>query len=129
MKKSVVKVKFQHNFDRGKFGDKEYDYITLQDFKNGDLVVVETSLGYAVAKITATNVKANAKATRYVVQKVDTETIEELKLKDFELEVIKSQIDEEIEAMSYESRILQFAEQNPTLKALLEEYKNLKGDN
>lgn len=127
MKTSVVKVKFQHEFDRGKFGDKEYNYNALQEFKKGDLVVVETGYGYAVAKITAVNVKATA--SRYVVQTVDTETLEALKLKEFEMEVIKSQIDAEIEAMSYEARISQFAEQNPTLKALLEEYKNLKGDN
>lgn len=127
MKTTVVKVQFHHSFDRQYTGEKKYDYKAFESYSVGDLVVVETQYGYAVATVTDINVIAEP--SRYVVQKVDIENLENMKLKAFELEVLKSQIDAEIEAMSYEARVAQFAEKNETLKELLEEYKKLKGDN
>lgn len=125
MKTFKVKVQFI-NSTGANYSPKHYDYLAFEDFKKGDLVVVETQYGPAVAEVVRRIRPSEAnRANSYVICKVDTSDLENNKLKMAKIEMVKAEIDEEIRAMSYEQQVAKFAETNPALQGLLEELKKL----
>lgn len=125
MKTFKVKVQFVNKINSWDTS-KQYDYLAFEDFKKGDLVVVETQYGPAVAEVVR-RIRPNEanKANSHVICKVDTADLENNKLKMAKIEMVKAEIDEEIRAMSYEQQVAKFAETNPSLQALLDELKKL----
>ena len=53
MKKSYVNVRFFENYDRTKLAEKEYFSLTYDQVAVGDLVVVDTKFGFALATVSS----------------------------------------------------------------------------
>lgn len=122
-----VKVAFCSTIVADNYGGagKLYDYLAPFDTEVGDLVVVEAGPGLAVAEVRTHASNNLGDASKYVVQKVDLSELEDLKARIAKAEMLKAEMDARIEALSYQTYVSKFAEDDPELKQLLDEYNNI----
>lgn len=119
MKQRTVAVQFKHKYDLDEWGSKEYHYYTLMgDLQEGDLVVVETQHGYAVAKVVRYLTESN-QAYRYIIQKVDLTEHENHLEKEMKLSFIQAEIEERAEAIRKRKELEILAEGDEKLKSLI----------
>lgn len=73
MSVKTVSVKFKAGNAGGGYGVKQYEYLTEYDVKKGDVAIVESpSDGLVTVDIVSVTEGAAGKATKYLVQIVDT---------------------------------------------------------
>lgn len=125
MKLYKVKVQFRDNFDET-FKGKAYGYLSFEKLNTGDLVVVETQYGLAVAKVSyVVSTVANFDASSYVVSKIDTSDLEAKKLKVAQAEMIKAEIEEKIRESIYKKHLEEFAKEDAEIAELVTQLENL----
>lgn len=125
MKLYKVKVQFRDNFDKT-FNGKAYSYLSFEKLTVGDLVVVETQYGLAVAKVAyVISTAANFEASSYVVSKIDTSDLEAKKLKVAQAEMIKAEIEEKIRESIYKKQLEEFAKEDAEIAELVTQLENL----
>lgn len=129
MEKSYVNVRFFNNYDRSKLAEKEYCFITWEKLFVGDLVVVETRFGLALAVVSGNlPIKPNQlsdRDMREVVTKVDTSAFEKRKERAERKAELKRLMDQRIKGLEEIDRYEAFAKEDEALKAMLDAYKEL----
>lgn len=127
----VVKVQFPSIRIRGAecnvvYEGTHFSYLTdIDDFKEGDFAVVDTPRsGLTVVKVVEI-ASCDAKATKWVVDKVDVAAYQERKLREARkaelLTIMKAEAAKASDLLVYET----LAKSSPEFKALLDEYKTL----
>jgi hypothetical protein len=118
MEKKYVKVEFIG------YSGKQYAFWTDLELQAGDLVVVDSTMGYGVA-VVMENIEFSDKANRWVVQKVDLEAhvkrierAEQMKLLKQKMEARQKEL---LEIAQFES----LAKEDETMSKLVEEFKTL----
>lgn len=121
-------VVFPNRLDQGCYGEKRYNYLThIGNLKEGDLVVVETQYGYAVAKFVKYMKKPkDIVPTAHIVQKVDLEAFEAEKARYERIKEIEVLIEHRLEQANKRKLFEQLAEQDEVMKDLLEELDKLQ---
>lgn len=119
MNTKIIAVRFKHAYDKQEWGGKEYHYLTnLKDLKKGDLVVVETQHGYAVAQVVR-YISKSSQAFRYIIQKVDVEAHETFLEKEMKLAYIQAEIEDRAAAVRKRKELEVLAEEDEKLKDLI----------
>ncbi|GEL67218.1 hypothetical protein [Marinilactibacillus psychrotolerans] len=127
MKELKAKVVFHNDFEKRNRGNKQYDYLTIDEsLQEGDLVVVETQYGYAVAEFVkyTDSIKINAKS--YIVQKLDVERVTELKVRKSKIEELKLRIDSKAKEALQRKKLDELAKDDAELKTLLDTLDSLE---
>jgi sporulation protein YlmC with PRC-barrel domain len=115
------------------YSNKNYSFYTDLELEVGDKVVCDTVNGLVVGEVKEINVKTpSAKVTKFIVDKIDIkghqlrlEREEIRKEKELKLAKIKKEMDKEISKTMEMTFYEKYAEKNPEIKKLLEEYKDL----
>jgi len=99
----------------------------IEDLKEKDLVVVDTSAGLAVAEIVSVTDEASKKATRWVISRVDL-TEHNLRLQNEKrLRELTVNMNKRIKQIQEEKELEYYAESDVVMKGLLTEYRTLGG--
>lgn len=129
MKPSYVTVRFFELNDKTRLAPKEYFFLNYEELKVNDLVVVDTRFGLALAVVTDFPAikpdDLSEKRMKEVVAKVDTTAFDRRQAQAERAEALKKQMDQHIRGMEEVNRYKVYAENDPALKALLDEYLNL----
>lgn len=129
MEKSYVNVRFFDNYDRSKLAGKEYCFIAWENLAAGDLVVVETKFGLALAVVSGNlPIKPNQlsdRDMREVVTKVDTTAFAMRKERAERKAELKRKMDQRIKGLEEIDRYEAFAKEDEALKTMLDAYKEL----
>lgn len=121
-----VKVKFTHKYDVQKFGEKQYDYLTIEkDLKEGDMVVVETANGFAVARFVRYVENFDVNSQKWILTVIDIEAFQERKKQAKEAMQLRQRIKERAAAVKEQQEYEQLAKEDTGLKSLLADFKNL----
>lgn len=122
MEKYIVYAKYRNGYNCV----KEYAWIGLENFSAGDLIVVDSTNGWGIVEVTrATPWDDSAKATKYVVGKVDNALYEKhAKAKKLEAELKKKL---EARAKKLQSIALweMLAKDDPEMQDLVDQYKQV----
>ena len=125
--KNYVSVVFKN-------GDcKKYVFATYENLEPNDIVVVETQYGYVVGRVTEINVKLPISLEedniREVIQKVDFSEYNRRKEVREKVNELKELMDKRVEQLKSDAVYEMFAEKDPELKKLYDNYKEiLKGE-
>lgn len=115
----------------GTNADREYAYALYDEaIKVGDIVAVKTGHhGFALAKIASigTFPHTAVQCGREVIDRVDFTAYTERKEKAKRVRALKVEMDEKVRQLQQTAIYELLAEKDPTLKAMLEEYKSLIG--
>lgn len=105
-------------------GIKQYAYRVHPSLqvKEGDLVVVKGGTGYQLVVVATVHTNPSAKATAWVVSRVDTEFVERIQEETALLKSIRDTVEQAVQ-METAARL---AESNPMLKAQLESLDALR---
>lgn len=124
----VVKVVFGKKNEYGHFIGREYCFKADDEIKKDDLVVVDTANGLGLGTVSndAVHTSEVAKATRWVVCKVDIEKHNERVAAEERKKAIMTKMEEMKKKIEEETIFEILAEKNSDMKALLEEYKAIK---
>lgn len=121
-----VKVQFTHKYDVQKFGEKQYDYLTIEkDLKEGDMVVVETANGFAVARFVRYVENFDVNSQKWILTVIDIEAFQERKKQAKEAMQLRQRIKERAAAVKEQQEYEQLAKEDTGLKSLLADFKNL----
>lgn len=121
-----VKVQFTHKYDVQKFGEKQYDYLTIEkDLKEGDMVVVETANGFAVARFVRYVENFDVNSQKWILTVIDIEAFQERKKQAKEAMQLRQRIKERAAAVKEQQEYEQLAKDDTGLKSLLADFKNL----
>lgn len=121
-----VKVQFTHKYDVQKFGEKQYDYLTIEkDLKEGDMVVVETANGFAVARFVRYVENFEVNSQKWILTVIDIEAFQERKKQAKEAMQLRQRIKERAAAVKEQQEYEQLAKDDTGLKSLLADFKNL----
>jgi hypothetical protein len=111
--------------------NKEYIYALYDEsIYPGDIVVVKTGHhGLALAEVTSRDAfpKDSVKCGREIISRVDFTAYNEREAKAKHLSELKTAMDKKVEELQHTASYELLAEKDPTLKAMLEEYKSLIG--
>lgn len=118
-----VSVQFRNSF--GSISEKKYDYLSPIEVSEGDLVVVETQYGYAVATVSDVGIKST-KAKSFVVMKVDTSLVDSIKEKIARKAQIEKELEKRVKSQAKLEIYRRVAENDEVAKALLEELSSLE---
>ena len=122
----VAGVKFLDGTNR----DKEYFYALFDEYYVGDLVVVQTGHhGLALAEISSIGWtdKERVKCSREIITRVDMSAFEDRQEKRNALAKLKNDMDKKVKELQETAIYELLAEKDPTLAAMLAEYKSLTG--
>lgn len=117
-----VSVQFRNSF--GTISEKKYDYLSPIEVNEGDLVVVETQYGYAVATVSDVDI-SSVKAKSLVVMKVDTSLVDSIKEKIARKAEIEKALEDRIREQAKLEIYRQVAEKDAVAQSLLEELASL----
>lgn len=109
---------------------KVYDYALFDEFRIGDIVVVQTGHhGLALAEIVdiTDDNKHRVKCSREVVCRVDMEAFCVRQEKRKALTKLKTEMDNKVKELQKTALYEMLAEKDPALAAMLAEYKQLSG--
>lgn len=127
MKTMKASVRFINDLERQRRTEKVYHYLTLiADLKEGDLVVVETQYGYAVAEFIEYRDVIRKAAKSYIIQKVDTTHIDNQKEQQRKIESLKQKIDEKAKEALQRKKLNELAQEDAELKMLLDTLDSLE---
>lgn len=122
-----IKVVFQHQYDRDTWGSKKYNYLTdIGDLGEGDLLVVETQHGYAVAKFIRYVNELEVNASSWVIQKIDIDSFNAKKEHLKQIKEIQLQIEERAKQANKRKFYEELAKSDPELKTLLDTLDSLQ---
>lgn len=114
MEKKLVAVLFENNL-------KEYHFLTVEALELGNKVVVDTQSGLKIATVVRTRGISVTSASRWVVQKINTNAHEErLRKQEIVVEIknkLRKRKDEMEDILIYQK----LAKDDPEIKKLLEE--------
>lgn len=129
MKTLKASVRFINDLEKQRRTEKVYHYLTMIiDLKEGDLVVVETQYGYAVAEFVEYLDVTRKKANSYIIQKVDTSLINTQKEQQRKIESLKHKIDEKAKEALQRKKLNELAQDDAELKTLLDTLDSLEGN-
>lgn len=117
-------------FLEGSSKDKEYYYALFDEYNVGDLVVVQTGHhGLALAEISSIgwSDKKRVKCSREIITRVDMESFYARQEKRKVLAQLKADMDKKVKELQETAIYELLAEKDPTLAAMLAEYKQLNG--
>ena len=121
MKRSIVNVVF-------KTATREYSYLTDLDLSEGDYVVVDTPNGFEVVKVVGTRgITSNqcAKASKWIVQKIDVTDYEAKKATRVIIQEIKNKLKQRKDDMEEIMLYKKLANTDPEIGALIKELESL----
>lgn len=124
----VAGVKFLDGTNK----DKEYFYALFDEYLVGDLVVVQTGHhGLALAEITSVDGsgKEKVKCSREIITRVDMKAFCERRDKRESLAQLKKDMDKKVKELQETAIYELLAEKDPSLAAMLTQYKILAGVN
>lgn len=131
MKFNYITVKFKNNNydDKEVYSGKEYEFINFEEnLKVNDKVVVECATGLQIAKVTKTNIDSSI-ADKYVICKIDTNSILEKVKQYVEYKTLLDKIDERYNTLSKIEMYRKMAETDKSLKEMLDKLDNInKGE-
>lgn len=119
------------SFLEGTNTDAVYAYALYDDtIMVGDIVVVQSGHhGLGIARVVDIDASGeNTKAVQYgreIIAKVDFSAYEERKEKAKKMKNLKRQMDAKVQELQHQAIYELLAEKDPSLKAMLDEYKNL----
>lgn len=126
MSYKTVAVKFVSYDDYGHSNNKTYDYLTSDEsLQVGDLVVVRTSGGFAVAQIVEFK-EYSSYAKSLIVDKVDMTRYNEETAKIKRTQEIRAKLEAELAEEQRLSVYREAAQFNPRIQELLDELESLK---
>lgn len=103
-----------------------YDFLTdIEDLKKGDQVVVESSRGLGIATVQAIK-NHSAKATKWVVQRVDLEAHNERIEREEKLKELRAKMEKRYKEISEIALFEKLASEDDDMKILVDEFKSLK---
>jgi microcystin degradation protein MlrC len=128
--KQVVNVKFitvnKNTREWARDYEKRfYSYLTDLNLKEGDIVVVDTAYGLALAEVKEVNAVDFHKATKWIVQKVDTETAKKRAEAEQKRRALVAQLKQRLKERDEMDLFADLAEKDESAKNLLEELKAL----
>lgn len=127
--KHLVKVIFNINSEYQVEKPKEYIFAAFEEYKQGDVVVVDTRRGYHLATIVGFAKKlpdcVPNEALKDVVCKADFSKFIERKERRIEAQELKKQMDERIKNLQLTAMYERLAEKDPELKEMLNRFKEL----
>lgn len=124
MTRNVVAVKFKNYGST--YAGTQYHYLTDLDLKVGDEVIVDSpSQGLVVVQIASLLGAIEGKATKWVIQKVDTETHKRREEAERQRKVIETKLRAIQKTFDETKKWEYLAEQSPEAAALLRELKGL----
>lgn len=109
---------------------KQYVFKCAEEVSEGDLVVCETSRGFGVGRVCSIEIRKSRieQANAWIICKLDLSAhLERLKT-EARLNELKSQMLERKKELDEEMIFMLLAEKDPSMKAMLEEFKSLKGE-
>lgn len=122
----VVTVKFKSP-GSSIYNSKEYYYKTFFDVEAGDMVVVDTStVGLNIAMVSNVNIEdpvQQKKATKYLVQRIDTDRYNKVIEKEKELAAIRHAMDVRVKSLQETALYELLAKDDEELANLLIAYK------
>ena len=120
-------VRFINDLEKQRRTERAYHYLTMiSDLNEGDLVVVETQYGYAVAEFVEYIEPTSKKAKSYIIQKVDTSHIDSKKEQQRKIESLKAKIDEKAKEALQRKKLNELAKEDAELKTLLDTLDSLE---
>ena len=120
-----VGVKFRDPWEHVYYG-KTYHYYSAYKMHLGDIVVVETKYGPQVAKVVQENIpSASFTGSSFVIQKVDTNSVNYIKEKLAKAEMLKEEIEERVREALLTKQVEDLSAQDEELAQLLEQLKNI----
>lgn len=126
MSYKTVAVKFVSYDEYGHSNNKTYDYLTSDEsFQVGDLVVVRTSGGLAVAQIVEFK-EYSPYAKSLIVDKVDMTRYNEETVKIKRTQEIRAKLEAELAEEQRLAVYREAAQFNPRIQELLDELESLK---
>lgn len=126
MSYKTVAVKFVSYDEYGHSNNKTYDYLTSDEsLQVGDLVVVRTSGGFAVAQIVEFK-EYSSYAKSLIVDKVDMTRYNEETAKIKRTQEIRAKLEEELAEEQRLAVYREAAQFNPRIQELLDELETLK---
>lgn len=133
-KKLLVNVKFSNRFNEfsGSGTGKEYIFVSHDEVEVDDHVVVDTQYGLALGTVSSIAERLprgmNIGNLKEVVVKVDLSAFNARKMKQEKLAELKAAMDKKVKELQHQAIYEMLAEKNPSLKQMLDEYKQLQGD-
>lgn len=126
MSKQFIKVSVRFkSYNSVQFDGAVYDYLTeIDDLETGDLVVVETRYGLAVAQIFEVGI-SSTKAKSFVVQKIDYSRIQEIHSREQRLKEIEKELEKRLKEQSRRKIFEQLAQEDDVAARLLKEMDEL----
>lgn len=129
MKIKRIKVRFVENLTS--FNEsKRYSFLTyLEGLKEGDLLVVRTRYGLALARfVEYTDGFDSVKAEKFAMAKVDLSEFYAADEKHEKIKRLKAEIDEEAKSIVEQFKLKELAKDSPKLKAMLDTLESLEED-
>jgi len=127
MKTMRASVRFINDLEKQRRTERAYHYLTMiSDLNEGDLVVVETQYGYAVAEFVEYIGQTGKKARSYIIQKIDTSHIDNQKEQQRKIESLKAKIDEKAKEALQRKKLNELAKEDAELKTLLDTLDSLE---
>ncbi|EAE7767435.1 hypothetical protein ACTKQT_002557 [Listeria monocytogenes] len=128
MKTKKIQVRFINNLTNWNT-TKKYNFLTfLEDLHEGDLVVVETRNGHAIAEFITYVDEMDVKAERIAFSKVDVKSLHDYVDRLAKINLLKNKIKMEVEELTGKIQLEILAEMSPTLKTLIDTLHSLESE-
>ncbi|MBC2288571.1 hypothetical protein [Listeria farberi] len=128
MKTKKIQVRFINNLANWNT-TKKYNFLTiLEDLHEGDLVVVETRNGHAIAEFITYVDEMDVKAERIAFSKVDVKSLHDYVDRLAKIKLLKNKIKMEVEELTGKIQLEILAEMSPRLKTLIDTLHSLESE-
>ena len=118
MDRKVIGVMFPGN-------STEYHFISHIDVRKGDLVVVDTRNGFALAEVTTATASEVIKATKEVVNVVDMQAYNERCARKKRISELREKMDAKVHELQEIAVYEMLSKSDPELASMLDELKRL----
>lgn len=122
--RKVAQVMFFDTYGNLQESQGYHFFTTIEDLEEGDLLVVETQNGYKVVQFHK-YLLTSSYAKSYVVQKVETEKLEEEKERAEKISQLRKKIELKAKEIEERRKLDKLAEQDDEMKELLKELDKL----
>lgn len=122
--RKVAQVIFFDTYGKLQENQAYHFFTTIEDLEEGDLLVVETQNGYKVVHFQK-YLLTSSYAKSYVVQKVETEKLEEEKERAEKISQLRKKIELKAKEIEERRKLDKLAEQDDEMKDLLKELDKL----
>lgn len=122
MEKHLVYAKYRNGYSTA----KEYVWLGLEDFKAGDLIVVDSSNGWGVVEVTRTEPYVDGnKANKYVIGKVDNAVYEKYIKAEQAAAALKKKLEARAKKLQNLALWEMLAKDDPEMQELVDQYKQV----